>query len=190
MRKKSAYKRQPAPKAEYKVYTKLQLIKKLKADDNYNWDFVKTLNDESDYIYERGYAHDVYSLSPRGQEGAWKRIQAIVNDVKEEFPEPALERKRQYELEYIIDTVDRHVQTDDVSAVQLLLSTILKDAPTQDLLDYKFENLKYELTAEEYISISVRASVWSYYIKGSLILNGNVYSAKGISYRPSEANRL
>ena len=99
------YKRGPAPRPDYKVLTKLQLIKKLKADDNFNYEFGLSLNADSDYIYERGSVYDIYSLSDRGQEGAYSRIDKVIHGLMEEFPETLLERTRKLLASEILDDV-------------------------------------------------------------------------------------
>ena len=187
-----SYKTQPN-KPDFKFLAKTKLIKKLKEDNNFRYEFIKGLDEYSDYVYDFGDYQDIQRLSERGEEGACKRLDKILTAIKELFPEPAIERAIKEELEYIYclrGDISREVPSEDRQAIKSLLHVLLKDATLEELYDFTFSKLDYKITAEEYISISVHSSTWSYYISGSIELGGKTFKAKGVSYRASESTRL
>ncbi len=183
---KSHYRNTPV----YKTYTKLQLIKRLKADNLYNYETVKNLDTYDNYIYSKGTYSDLYQLSDRGREGAYKRIETLLETVLDDFPEEATRKEIIKLKSQIVFCVKFSVQESDIEAVEVLLPKLLETATVHELNDFSFSNLEYSLDAEEYISISVGASIWSFYISGSVTLEGKEFSAKNVSYRASEATRL
>ena len=183
---------QPYQKPTYKIYTKLQLIKKLKADGNFTYDFVNELDTYSQYIYNRGSYDDIYQThyTDRGRETAEAKIYKLLDEVKEEFPEPALARNRVYQTESVVQSADYNVESNEMDACRAVLYALLTQMTTKEIENFEFDTFNFETSAEEYISISVGASVWSYYVKGSVTVLGKEYTAKGVSYRSSDARRL
>ena len=67
------------------------------------------------------------------------------------------------------------------NGVSELVSAILPELTLDQLQEFRLSNLKFEKSAEEFISVSVHASVWTYYIEGSITINDKTFTKK-VSY--------
>lgn len=74
------------------------------------------------------------------------------------------------------------------SGVTELVKAILPELTLDQLHDFRLSNLKFEKSAEEFISISTRASVWTNYIEGSITIKDQIFTKK-VSYH-STVTRL
>ncbi len=94
--------------------------------------------------------------------------------------------------EYII--ADRIIAKNQVSALEnkyhssWIQAVISKDTPTNHIYEMISNSPKFELSANEYISASIHASVWTSYVAGRKEIDGVVYEAK-TSY-DSKARRV
>ena len=185
MRKFQDYKR---PVIEtFKIYSKNGLIKKLKSDGNYNLEYALNLDIED--VIERLDASYLYSLSETRYEAWMVKIKKLIDSVCKELG---------YDRAGIRNAKARNLSLVSWSNIpeeeQCAVSTMVREWQKQNLsletLDnFSYANLTYEISASEYISISVRASVWTYYISGKIEVDGQIWEFENLSY-DSESNRL
>jgi hypothetical protein len=151
------------------IYTKLQLIKKLKEDGNYNEAFVKDLHYWSDYIWKRGsYDEVTYNFTEKRtatiQKKAHKTIEEVLISLDSKY-----DRKLKGEIyEEIMDDLSYSISDNEYEAVKCLIEEITKDMKPEVMNDLDLSTLSFETKMDEFISASVSASVMSFFVKGSI----------------------
>jgi len=168
----------------FKLYSAAKMVKKLKEHDNFNLEYVKELrNLNFEDLIERLDISYINSLSD-DRRAAWKKKgDKIVFKICEKYFD--------YNLEGIIEIRENILELahwsnhskEDIPAIQCLVKEFLKqDLSYDDLKDFSYDNITFEKTCDEYISVSSRASVWTDYIQGEILYNGKVWKSDRISY--------
>ena len=172
------------------TYTKIQLIKKLKADNNYNVEFVKELDVYSQYIWKRGSYDDLQSFyyTQKGFDNQYDKILNIISEILIGLDAKYDTVAKSEVLDNLFDDID-YSDIENKIAVKALISECLPEMDASDIRNIYLSEIKYTTDAEEYISISVRASVWTYYVSGTIITQGKTFIAENITYN-RESNRL
>lgn len=168
------------------AYTKIQLIKKLKEDNNYNVEFINDLSPEDEYIWKRDTMYDLRNyIGDKAYDTKYYKIRAMLNEILYVLAPQKDNTAKRKAFNYI----ERYLNTEDNDAVMTMIVEGSKDLTADEIYNIEMSTLKYEIKGEEYISISVQASVWTYYIKGSFETQGKVIEVASVIY-DSETNRL
>ena len=173
------------------TYTKNQLIKKLKEDNNYNVEFVKELDVYSQYIWKRGGYDDLrdHYYTDKGYNAQYDKISDIISEVLIGLDARYDRVAKTEALDNLYCDINYSSKIENKKAVKALVSECFGEMTPEDIRNIYLDDIDYTTDAEEYISISVGASVWTYYVSGSITTLGKTFSAKNISY-DREANRL
>lgn len=168
--------------------TKNQIIKKLKADNEFTLEGIKELiSPYTNYIFKRG---DIYDLdySPTKSDRMYNKIRNLKCELLGEFDKNPNDIKSATEdlfneIEY------SNLSRDDKPAIRRVITELSKELTATELINIDLEDIEYETSANEYISISVGASVWTYYVEASLVVGDRTVVVDKISY-DSEVNGL
>ena len=169
------------------IYTERQLIKKLKLDGNFNEDFVSKMGFCDDYIWKRGNYKDSEDLYYKDQDKLIYKFDNIRYNIIVSF-DPVKDWKAKKEQLIILCDYIKSYEIES-EAVCKLVEKLSKDMTPEEINMTSKGNITYETNAEEHISISTHASVWSYYIKGKIEVNNRVFESDWVNYK-TVVNRL
>ena len=168
------------------TFTKTQLIKKLKEDGNFTVEFVQDLDVYDKYIWKRGDAYELQDVvGTKAFDTKYYKIKDTLLDILIILDPTKDSKAKDKALEYI----ERSIPNEDYNAIVAMLKRGSIELTADEIYNIDFETLKYETSGDEFISISVGASVWTYYIQGSFETQGKLVEVRSTRYG-GDTNRL
>lgn len=180
----------PKAPARPRLITKNQLIKELKERGNFNYTFTKELDIFHALIWKVGSYDEISIMREKTYENYKTKFRDLMDSVNSEFAEYREKKELEEMIEYTREEIINYGK--DPKPMLALFDAIVKKYGVSLLalnnLDIQ-KDFDYKLNAEEFISITVRASVWTYYVEGTINLLGNKKGER-CEYHKDRAVRL
>lgn len=178
------------------IKPKTKLKKSLEESGRFNYNDLKELSLYDNICWKSENSGDYYEYYDKARDSLEAKFDKIKNELLNTFPEKEEEDRKMSLIDYWSSLLDDSIPEKDSYAVKKLIKKILTDnfenytADELDMIRSEFnDGFTYSTDAEEFISISARASVWTYYVSGSLKVGAKTFEVKNLSY-DSEANRI
>ena len=147
-----------------KLLTKTKLLKKLKLFGNDNLEFIQGLKNENfDFLLTEGRYWDLFEgLTDRRRSTVEKKVAELVTEMELSVGH------NQERIDVLKQDIRDQVKyCDQPKAMEVLVEHLLNQNMTEDqLYCFNLQDILMTTDADEYISRSASASVWTFYVEG------------------------